>query len=278
MKRMKKKISLRESMEQLKFENELEKIKLQLEHGAEFIDMTENSIPAEIESKFLKHVKQFEESHKKCKRVQIYDLIGRPDFKRPGDVTEQNVADELGHIREILIDSHVVIDTICDVDDLILYQFIVEELFFEEVDDIRIEGMFHWFIYEEFHPNHDYDIRNICREFVSNLFDKDLEIHSSNFYLADEIFTLNGVVEQSEIIRKLNEFRESYSDMKLVDYEVDSVKIGEEESVLFFTLSNSLTIDGTDEVVNVRGSGSFELVYDFEIWVIRRLSIPGILI
>lgn len=47
------------------------------------------------------------------------------------------------------------LDFLCDVDDAEAYRFITEELMDEEIDDIRIEGLRHCFIYEEFHPNTD---------------------------------------------------------------------------------------------------------------------------
>ena len=39
------------------------------------------------------------------------------------------------------------------------YRFITEELFEHEMDDVHVKGMFTHFTYEEFHPNHDYDLR-----------------------------------------------------------------------------------------------------------------------
>jgi len=39
----------------------------------------------------------------------------------------------------------------------VIYKFITEELFDHEMDDIMLPGFVHHFIYEEFHPNHEYD-------------------------------------------------------------------------------------------------------------------------
>ena len=96
-------------MEQLKFENELEKIKLNLEHGAEFIDLTEHGIPAEVERDFLNQVEQFESAHGNCKRIQIYDFIGRPDFKVPSEIKKEDICKELEEVRDVLMQHQICI-------------------------------------------------------------------------------------------------------------------------------------------------------------------------
>jgi len=61
-----------------------------------------------------------------------------------------------------------------------LYRFITEELFKEELDDIKIEGMTHHYIYEEFHPNHEHDIKNRCKEFLDEFLNKNIKLTTVN--------------------------------------------------------------------------------------------------
>ncbi|MBK6536623.1 MAG: hypothetical protein IPG09_02205 [Ignavibacteria bacterium] len=42
-------------------------------------------------------------------------------------------------------ENGIVLDTLCDYEDEVIYKFITEELFREETNNIRIEGMRHCF-------------------------------------------------------------------------------------------------------------------------------------
>jgi hypothetical protein len=47
-----------------------------------------------------------------------------------------------------------------------LYRFIAEELFFHEMNNVRVKGMVTCFIYEEFHPNAKLDIEDAYEYFL----------------------------------------------------------------------------------------------------------------
>ena len=54
-----------------------------------------------------------------------------------------------------------------------MYRFIAEEFLDEEMDNIRIEGMMHGFIYEDFHPSDEYDSAFWAEHFLQALFSWD---------------------------------------------------------------------------------------------------------
>ena len=51
-----------------------------------------------------------------------------------------------------------------------IYQFITEELFDYETDDMQFPGLTQNFTYEEFHPNHQLDIQRRTMDFFENWF------------------------------------------------------------------------------------------------------------
>lgn len=273
---MKKKINLKKSLEQLKFENELEKIKLKLKHGTDFNENPNDCFPPEIEREFLKYVDQFEVAYKDSKVIPVYEFIGRPAFKKLSEILEENVSGELENLKNFLFENRIIIETICPVDDSELYRFITEELFFEEVDDIRIGGMNQVFIYEEFHPNHDYDISSSCQEFIETLFNKERKFDASFNDLAFELLSRGELVLQEEFIKRLDEFRDSYSEMKLKKIEINSIAFEDDKANVSFDVTFSLTIDSACEKTNISGSGEFGLIFDFGFWGINSVSIPGI--
>lgn len=90
-------------------------------------------------------------------------------IRRLDEINDNDIDEELERIYAILNVYSVELSALCEVQPRELYRFITEELFKVEVNDIRIPGMRHAFIYEEFHPNHEYDIKNRCSELVEHI-------------------------------------------------------------------------------------------------------------
>src|SRR5690606_27607578 len=135
-------------------------------------------LPPDIENAWLNHIYDFEKQFKNAKRVKVFERIGKPVVKPLELLNPSEVSVELERIQNIMAEKGIVLDCICDYDDATIYKFIITELFEEETDDIRIEGMFSHFIYEEFHPNHEYDLERHSEDFFTALFTRFFE---SNF-------------------------------------------------------------------------------------------------
>ena len=77
----------------LEAENNLLKIKLQLEHGMRMDHVTE--LDPEIENQWLKSVYAFEQQYKDAKTIKLYDYIGQPPFRKWDSLTREELANEL---------------------------------------------------------------------------------------------------------------------------------------------------------------------------------------
>lgn len=273
---MKKKINQKVSIEQLKFENELEKIRLNLKYGIDINENPEDCFPPEIERDFLKYVDQFETASSNSELITIYEFIGQPDFRKPNEISEENVSVELEKLKDFLFKNRVSINSLCPVSDSEMYRFITEEIFNVLVEDIKMSGIYNVFCYEEFHPNDDYDIRKSCTEFIETLFNKEREFDASFNDLAFELLYRDEIVLQDEFIQRLNEFRDSFSEMSLNKFEINSVTIDDDKSSVCFDVAFSMTIEGTIEKTNISGTGEIGLFFDFGFWGISSVGIPGI--
>ncbi|MBP6335908.1 MAG: hypothetical protein KA444_10600 [Bacteroidia bacterium] len=269
--------NIRQKYEELKFENEIKKIKLSLEHGAKFMDQTEGNIPPEIESEFLDYVQQFEIAQQNCKSIQVYDFIGRPEYKLLTAIPEASLSDELKRLLDILADNQVFIDTIYEVEEAELYRFITEEFFFEETDDIRIEGMMHCFIYEEFHPNDPKDINRMCNEILERVFDKKSNLDGLDFSLAERVEIDHKVLKKKDFIKKLNEIREFFGSLNLVSLVINSVLVDSDTACAKYEIEYSSKVEGVDKLVSHSGEGEFGLINEYGSWSVNRLSIPGLI-
>lgn len=273
---MKKKINLKEAMEELRFENELRKIKLNLEHGAQFYNLDEGNIPAEIEKGFLDQVEQFEIAYSSSKLIQVYEFIGKPKLKSIVEIPAENVKFELDVLTFILSENNIRIDSICEVEEAEMYRFITEELFFEEIEEIRIEGMMRCYIYEEFHPNHDFDIRNSCTELIVTLLDKECEINPTFSDLAFSIETKKGLVSKEDFIESFIKIKDSYSVIECSKFEIESVVIDTEVAKVYCNIEYSMVIEGSHERLSFSGKGEVGLIMEYGYWAVNKVDIPGL--
>jgi hypothetical protein len=270
-----------EYLENLRMENEIKKIKLSLEHGTDLSgQLSEAELPPEIEGKFLDYISQFEAEFAKRKTIFVYDLAGRPEWKPASEIPDSEIAAELERIMDAMHENSISLDTICEVDDRVLYKFITEELFNHETNDIQIPGMTHGFIYEEFHPNHEHDIKNRCTDFLKHVLNKESEWMPRFLSLAKEVSSQTGVITEDEAINKLTLFRDAFSSFTIENFEIATVHINEETDLgeaqgsIHFTG----TIDGSHETIDFNGGFGFWLIKEYDWWNIYKMNIPGIIL
>lgn len=265
-----------EQFDDLRLENEIKKIKLALEHGGHFISPIDEDLPPELEREWLDYVQQFEEELAKRKKILVFNLIGRPTYRLVNNIPDAEITEELNKIRDILHHNAITVDTICKVDDRELYRFITDELFREETNDLHIEGMTTCFIYEEYHPNHDYDIRSRCNEFVNHILDKKKEWAPDYLGLAKVVKTSKGMLTNNEVVEKIIHFRDAFSRLIILDFKITSVVINENTAEAECEIRYTATMEDADEEMTFSGDTQFGLTYTSKLWVISRLSLPGL--
>ena len=80
----------------IKFENELLKIKLQVEFGMEQADTSELS--PELENAWLTNIYDFECQFKNAKRIKVFDALGRPEIKKLDELSSKDIPKALEHL------------------------------------------------------------------------------------------------------------------------------------------------------------------------------------
>lgn len=262
-------------------ENELKKIRLALEHGMDLSKSFSNSnMSPEIEGEFLDYIQQWEDQFASGKQVQVFEFIGSPLYLPLQDISAAQLPGELKRLQEIMQSHNVYLETLAEVDDRELYRFIIEELFLVEMNDIRIEGMMHTFIYEEFHPNHEYDIKARCREAVERMLNKDWDGDMITFDMTDET-DYDGVVLSKEALHdKIMHFRAAFSAFDLHKLDLQSLTLNDENTSaqVAWHINYSGTVEDSDVSMHFSGVCTFALVYSQDWWHINALSIPGITI
>ena len=189
--------------ENLRMENELLRLKLKAELGAESHNVT--NLNPEIENEFLKHVLAFEHNFSHAKPAKVGDLLGNPLFVKSNELDDEALELALQQVVDLLTENNMEVYFGEGYDNRIQYEFITEELFEHETTFMPMPGMTTHFDYEEFHPNHKNDINNRAVEFIEQWFKQSLDEKSwelaSHFILPDKtILSKAEVAAQFKLI------------------------------------------------------------------------------
>jgi len=141
----------------------------------------DSEMEPEIEGDFLNYVEEFERQYQSAKRATVRERAGSPDVKPLSELTSEELDSALFLLLKRLEAHSIEVDFLCEVEPAEQYRFLTEELLNEEMDDIRIPGMTSHFIYEEFHPNAEYDAKSAAEMFVPGLLSRNTEFLMTHF-------------------------------------------------------------------------------------------------
>jgi hypothetical protein len=255
-------------------ENNLLKLKLSMEHGMQQMADT-NSLSPEMENQWLKHVYAFEQQFRDAKPVKLYDYLGRPEYMKWETLTSEEVTEELKRIQSIMAVNDIALDCICFYDDAVIYKFITEELFLHEMDDMRIPGMVYHFIYEEFYPNHHYDLRRYVTDFLKSIFETEWNEEFDEIALARHVTFGGKSLSRADISAIIKTFQEAHDSSDIVRMDITNVVV--DTDITTADVRGLLSVSATQrrEQVTYEGSCAFHFVREDGYWYIDEFDIPG---
>lgn len=254
----------RKKKSSIKQENEELRKKIQDEFGGMHWSNPDSNLPPELENEFLNHIMEFEKYFQNREITTVYEFLGKPTYKKLEDLKPEEISDELDKLYDLLYENQISLDTICEVSDEELYRFITKELFFEEKDDMRIPGMTSHYTYEEFHPNHAYDIQQHAEEFFKSYLNKNSEFYDT--FLSSEA--------QKQDWHK--SFRTTFSHFEIEKFEIVNFEysLETEAGIVIFSCDTKATVDGSRDVFRIQGNGKMDFVFQWDFWSIDKLELP----
>ena len=262
--------------ENLRMENELLRLKLKAELGGE--SFSSGGLDPEIENEFLKNVMAFEHNFASAKPAKVFDLAGKPAFKKAVDLNDGEIEAELEKITELLSKKNIEVyfsDDDDEYDSRTQYRFITEELFDHETTFMPMNGMTTCFDYEEFHPSHKNDIERYTEAFLTAWLERDMEAcgrELSHQHILPDRKLLNkaDVLKQIEIIfESFTAFTEEKHEIFDIGFDMEA-GMGHAEGGIKYrgVLENGETIPF---------GGAFKLYfsYDNDYWSIVYMILPG---
>lgn len=255
--------------------NDKKRQELAERYGAAFGE-GDASLPADMEAEWLDYVEEFERQFEDSSRVTVREYLGYPIVVSLPSIAPQFLEAELNQLLEFMYLHGVAVHFLSDVEDGEAYRFIVDELFEEEIDDIRIPGMTTNFIYEEFHPNDEYDAKIWAQDFLFSLFGH----HREGIEIAlcrEELYTAGGLpISHDDMMHKINAFFARHP--SIVDTQIEPLTCtleGDYADVDVATTWTSVRTDPDDQW-QYCGRSSFRLKRsDYGGWDVVKAKVVG---
>jgi hypothetical protein len=257
--------------EKLQADSDLLKIKLEMEFGMQSMGSSAN-MDDKMQNDFLNYIYNFEKEYAKKKRITVYEKIGSPDFKKAEDLSIDDLNKEIHRLCDLIEAHGMKVDTICKYTNDIIYKFITEELFTEEIDEMNVPGMVTHFTYEEYHPNHEYDIKEQAADFLNSLINKRWK-DIFETVLAESV-EYNGIKYAKDLFVNIIEtFQEAEGKMKLANWEPKRCSFDLEKETAQLEGKIKYKVAATKKIYE--GNANFGLKLEYGFWSINKVVLPG---
>ncbi|HXR85036.1 MAG TPA: hypothetical protein VN722_12040 [Hanamia sp.] len=205
--------------ENLQMQNDFLKMKMMVESGAFFGG--EGNIPADIENQFLKNILEIEKSNADAKPAKIFDILGCPVFEEEQYLNEEQFIIEFKRLQELLSNFSINVDFSRERDDRFKYNFITKEFLDHESIFKPVKGMSTYFLYEEFHPDHELDILDQTENFLNDFLER--KINNDSYILSNEIIEPDGkIVSREEMIKRFQSMYEVVPEFENTSFSIEN--------------------------------------------------------
>lgn len=266
--------------ENLRIENEILRMKINAELGGMYESTAD--MPPALENEFLKNILAFEHKYATANHVKVHELIGNPAYKQAAELDDPSLSAALKEIEKLLEKRKIEVEFLRPRDDRFRYQFITEELFEVVTDDMEMEGMTKHFTYEEFHPDHEMEIREKAEALFSGWFHQTIDGIGLN--LAESFIQPDGrILPRTELYKRLEHVFEAYQHFEDGKIEIDSVSYSLNEDPQALQqglgyaegkLSYRATLEN-NETQHVNGGFKFYFSREADEWCCFFFYLPG---
>lgn len=262
-----------------KEENDFLKAKLNAEHGGQFGEIS-SDLPGEVENQWLKNIEAFEKAHENLVYKKVYEVIGKPEFKKAEALKDHEISNELKKILKLLEDKNINIDFIGDYDGKVKYKFITEELFEEEMTVVAVPGMYSCYIYEEFHPNPLLDAQDAIEEIIDGINKKFNADYATWRFHEDGIIDSNKqVIDRKEVDKRYALLQNSIKAIEVCQLGAGKIEMESEHKAIFTNqIHYRYKMDMEKTWTEIKGTIRLELQPSSyaNMWSVTKMEFPGI--
>ena len=265
----------------MRLENEILKLKLQAEFGAQFDEISKDVSP-EMEQQFLQQVYDFEKAWEKQEITTVAILLGNPSFRPLEDIPENELEEEWEFVKKLYEEKSISLDFTHEYPISEKYRFATCELPQHETMFVNMPGMMLGFIYEEFHPNHAADMEELVKSFLEGWFDQDTD--KCLAAVGQHIILPGGrLMNPAELRQKFQMVFDSFKSLEETEFFISETSYDkqqdEEDELLMLgytegALHYNAIIDNSEKLV-FAGPFKFYLEYNGSAWALMYFVMPG---
>lgn len=211
----------KKSKEEIDFDKEFKKLKMSAEHGTPFLEKKKEETHFETKEDFLAKMREFEEAMENPDERPIKEILSFPNFPKGDLLSDEEIEAALELAVGALASKNIELDVIYATPDREIYRFITEELLEKNSGMAGAGGMTTHFVYEEFYPNYEEDIKSdvsdilhfICRARRAGL----------PWRIANKVSLYGKKVPKEEFQAVLDDHRRIFRGMSIIG--VDSISV-----------------------------------------------------
>jgi hypothetical protein len=267
----------RREEENLQMENQFLKMKMMLEHGAQF--GSSKDLPAAIENDFLRSVMEYEKQFEKGERITVFDKLGKPNQFRPvNEIADNEIDQEWISLFEFMQERGIEL-SVCspNVNARELYRFTLEELFEAETDNISLPGMMTCFIYDEFHPDDKYENARVAVEdCIHYFFDK--EFFFEHHFAQSVQVNQHRNLSRDELKFIVQNFKKQYEEIVPMEVRSTSCHIQDDTCTVHGRYEAAMIMKGKSKIKKGYWTVEFSRDEQLGYWYINNVQIRGLVI
>lgn len=206
--------------ENLRLQNEFLKLKMMAESGAHFGGS--GNLPPEIENQFLNNILEFEKQHSTSSSKTIKEILGNPVFEKEENLKDPAFEKAYKDLNDLLKRNHLQIDFSKERSERFKYHFITSEFLDHETPFSQVKGMTSHFSYEEFHPDHELDIRETTHQFLDDFLERNLD--AETYYIEDQIAEPDGrIINREDYMKRFDAMYEATNSFENYSFEIENI-------------------------------------------------------
>lgn len=222
--------------EELHMENQVLRMDLEQKFGKPLNLQVQNdeqpTLPPHLENQFLKHMNVFEQQIRHAREITVYEALGKPALKPADSLRGAKITREIARIFKLLARHNILVDFLAEYPPEVVYHFLAVELMEKKIPDINVPGFITHLVYEEFHPNHPYNIALHIRNFMHTAFDQGAdEANVRQLFEGFNTFRLNGKdISIEDMLNMINTFHLTGKSERIIGYDLVEIDISKDET------------------------------------------------
>lgn len=257
--------------EELRANNEIEQLKLDLEFGG--TSFISDDAPPELIAMFLKNVRAYEENYSNVPSISVKEYLGNPNYPGMDEVDRESIPVLIDIIETLLKEKHILIERPKFLSDKGWYHFLIDDILNHQFTP-PLQGMTQYFDYSDFRQDGPEYIGIVTQEMVESIINLKEEFDPS--LLAEVCRNHKDQINKQEAIGSILNFRNTYKE--IIPIAFSNLEQKANESALFQIFGiNYKGIDQNDIEHNFDGIGICQLTVNMQTrtWQVEGMEFPG---